>query len=65
MMEINIDNQELLLDTFEKWWYQEGSGLQKKENEDIEEFVKRISEIAWLNGAYVYENFILKGDTNE
>lgn len=64
-MEINIYNQELLLDTFEKWWYKEGSGLQKKENEDIEEFVKRISEIAWLNGAYVYENFILKGDTNE
>lgn len=64
-MEINIDNQELLLDTFEKWWYQECSGLQKKENEDIEEFVKRISEIAWLNGAYIYENFILKGDTNE
>ena len=35
------------------------------ENEDIEEFVKRICEIAWLNGAYIYENFILKGDTNE
>ena len=48
-----------------KWWYQEGSGFQQKKGEDIEEFVKRITEISWLNGAYIYENHILKGDTNE
>ena len=64
-MQLNINNQELLLEKFEKWWYQEGIGFQQKKDEDIEEFVKRITEISWLNGAYIYENHILKGDTNE
>ena len=43
-MELNINNQALLLDKFEKWWYQEGSGFQQKKDEDIEEFVKRIRQ---------------------
>ena len=64
-VEINIDNQEFLKYRFNKWWYEDGSGFQKRENEDMEEFVRRISEIAWLNGAFIYENFILKGDANE
>jgi hypothetical protein len=38
--------------THAKWWYTEGSGMRPLPNEDIEEFAKRITEIAWSNGAY-------------
>ena len=34
------------------WWDMEGSGMRPLPNEDMEEFAKRISEIAWSNGQY-------------
>lgn len=34
------------------WWETEGSAMRPLLNEDIEEFAKRITAIAWLNGAY-------------
>ena len=37
---------------FNVWWNEEGSGMRPLATEDTEEFAKRISEIAWLNGAY-------------
>jgi len=37
---------------FEVWWHQNGSGMLPKPGEDAEEHVKRVSEIAWCNGAY-------------
>lgn len=37
---------------FERWWYNEGSGIGIKEDEDIETFSKRVTKIAWNNGAY-------------
>ena len=38
--------------THKIWWDMEGSGMRLLPNEDIEEFAKRITEIAWSNGAY-------------
>jgi hypothetical protein len=34
------------------WWDQEGSAIQPNANEDIEEFARRITQIAWENGAF-------------
>lgn len=36
---------------FETWWYNEGSGDRQRPEEDLEEFVARMTEIAWSNGA--------------
>jgi hypothetical protein len=36
---------------FERWWYDEGS-YNRPVDEDIEEFSKRMCEIAWSNGAF-------------
>ena len=38
---------------FEKWWNEEGSAILPTRDEDYEEFAKRVSQIAWLNGRYV------------
>ena len=38
---------------FEKWWSEEGSAMLPTKDEDYEEFAKRVSQIAWLNGGYV------------
>lgn len=35
------------------WWDQEGSAMQPLENEDTEEFARRITAIAWSNGKFV------------
>lgn len=37
---------------FERWWYDEGSA-NRPVDEDIEEFAKRMCQIAWSNGAFV------------
>lgn len=37
---------------FEKWWNAEGSAMRPTMSEDVEEFAKRITRIAWCNGAY-------------
>lgn len=37
---------------FEKWWFDEGSGMSPKEGEEQCDHVKRISEIAWSNGGF-------------
>lgn len=36
---------------FERWWYDEGSA-NRPVDEDVEEFAKRMCQIAWSNGAY-------------
>jgi hypothetical protein len=45
---------------FETWWHEEGSGMPPKPGEDAEEHVKRVSKIAWLNGAYVQNKIATK-----
>jgi len=37
---------------YETWWYNEGSGARQRPEEDQEEFINRMTEIAWSNGAY-------------
>jgi hypothetical protein len=44
---------EELSSRFRAWWHNEGSGLPPLPGMDHEEHVRRISEIAWANGAYV------------
>ena len=40
------------MNDFERWWYQEGSACGPVD-EDVEEFAKRMCEIAWSNGVFV------------
>lgn len=37
---------------FERWWYEEGSGMPPARDEDAYEHVHRIARIAWENGAF-------------
>ena len=39
------------MNDFERWWYQEGSAF-RPVDEDVEEFAKRMCQIAWSNGAF-------------
>ena len=41
------------MSNFEQWWNTEGSAMRPYEHEDIEEFAKRITQIAWSNGEFV------------
>ena len=38
---------------FQRWWFNEGSGMRPSNGEDQEEHTRRVSQIAWSNGAYV------------
>jgi len=38
---------------FQRWWFDEGSGMRPFNGEDQEEHTRRVSQIAWSNGAYV------------
>jgi len=37
---------------WETWWNNEGSGYRPKDYNDIEEFVREITRIAWFYGAH-------------
>ena len=41
---------------FSQWWYDEGSGMPPLPGHDLEKHTERMTEIAWLNGAYVAAN---------
>jgi hypothetical protein len=47
-----LKTQQEVMGLFEEWWHNEGSGMPPKPGEDAEIHVKRISAIAWSNGAY-------------
>lgn len=38
---------------FDAWWHNEGSGMPPLSHEEACEHVKRVSRIAWMNGADV------------
>jgi len=40
--------------SFESWWYNEGSGMKptRAEEDDLEVFARRITKIAWANGYF-------------
>lgn len=40
-------------EAFKRWWHSEGSGMVPLAGEDREAHVRRVTEIAWENGAYV------------
>ena len=40
-------------EAFGCWWHNEGSGMLRYNDEDVAEWVHRIAEIAWTNGADV------------
>jgi hypothetical protein len=46
-------SEEELQRRFLAWWHNEGSGLPPLPGHDHEEHARRVSEIAWSNGAYV------------
>jgi hypothetical protein len=50
--------QEQIQQDFDTWWDQEGSGIIPLKEHDWEEHSKRISEIAWKNGAYKLEQYL-------
>lgn len=35
-----------------QWWDEEGSAMRPLPNEDTEQFTRRMTEIAWSNGAF-------------
>ena len=41
------------MNSFERWWRDEGSAMRPSPGEDAEEHAKRVSQIAWLNGEFV------------
>ena len=40
-------------EAFGRWWHNEGSGMRRHNDEDVAEWVQRMTEIAWMNGADV------------
>jgi len=42
-----------MMNTYQRWWDTEGSAMRPHDHEDLEEFARRITEIAWSNGRFV------------
>jgi hypothetical protein len=52
-LELETEMQdETARDAWRRWWNEEGSAERPLPNEDTEQFAKRITEIAWSNGAF-------------
>jgi len=47
------------MSAFETWWHNEGSGMSPLPGEDAETHVRRVSEIAWKNGGFIAESYLL------
>jgi len=45
--------QQEVMEKFEEWWHNEGSGMPPQQGEDHAIHVERMCRIAWSNGAYV------------
>jgi hypothetical protein len=41
------------MNAYKMWWDTEGSAMRPHDHEDLEEFARRITEIAWENGRFV------------
>lgn len=48
----SVSVSENIMADYQIWWDNEGSGLTPTTEEDTEEFIKRVSKIAWSNGSY-------------
>ena len=52
-LELETEMQdETARDAWRRWWNEEGSAERPLPNEDTEQFAKRITKIAWSNGAF-------------
>lgn len=51
-IEPSVSVSEDIIADYQIWWKNEGSGLKPTTEEDTEEFVNRVSKIAWSNGSY-------------
>jgi hypothetical protein len=56
---------EVIMNDFKIWWDNEGSGMKPKKEEDMEEFVYRMTMLAWDNGAFKQREQFLRGKENE
>ena len=52
-------------ESFDKWWYDEGSGMPPLPEEDAEAHVRRVCEIAWSNGAYKMLEHVAKAKADK
>ena len=46
------------MNSYQIWWDTEGSAMRPLPNEDMEEFARRITAIAWSNSEFVERNRI-------
>ncbi|MFA6195276.1 MAG: hypothetical protein WC656_01375 [Sulfurimonas sp.] len=51
-IEPSVSTSENIMADYQIWWEREGSGMIPTAEEDTEEFVNRVSKIAWSNGSY-------------
>ena len=52
-------------EAFERWWNEEGSGMPPKPGEETEHFARRMTEIAWTNGAYAARERVMHDEEIE
>ena len=57
MSDIDIDSMQ---HAWQRWWDYEGSAMRPHPSEDTEQFARRMTEIAWANGALVAERDALR-----
>ena len=57
--EFEVMNKEIR-HRFERWWENEGSVNDKREDEDLSEWMYRKTAEAWSNGSYVAQTEMIK-----
>lgn len=57
MTKINPEFDANSNNAYQHWWDEEGSALRPSKEEDIEQFARRLSKIAWSNGAFCAQRF--------
>ena len=62
MSDIDIDSMQ---HAWQRWWDYEGSAMRPHPSEDTEQFARRMTEIAWANGALVAERDALRKRVEE
>ncbi len=49
---------DLLKAEFDKWWRNEGNKMRPTRKEDIDDFICRIAETAWLTGGIKFNHIV-------
>ena len=53
-----------IYEQFEQWWCEDGSVYSYETHLDLEEYTKKMCEIAWTNGAYCAQQNLIKDYKN-